>query len=291
MKKMLMLLLITISLFVVSSCVNKSEDINFDNNDPFGENKPIDKKIYWKGSIDNNFSDNEVIIMIDGAFTTKDFTIDDFKDLIEIEKIELLNPNSNYDPNDSKYETWRNIYLVTLQNSNKEKVVEAIGLLINLNFIHYAGPNDIYEIKNPVEGPDYTVSNNYLNFLKAKSQFINDDGNYNDYYGGAYVEDQNEFIICVYGNYIPIEYENITYKYVAFSYNYLDLIYQEISIFFKDYSIVLVGIDEKENKLHIQVKDESDVLLIINRLDELIEDFKSNSIHFDVNPEDEIIPN
>lgn len=251
------------------------------------ETIPIDDKIYWQGSIDDNFTDNEVIICIDGAFTAKKFTIDDFKDFIDIEEIELLTYNSSYDENDPFYDTWRNVYLITLKNSNKEKVIEAINILITSKYIYYAGPNGILEIDDPVEIAP--LPDNYLQFIKARMQFINEDGSYNDYYGGAYVENQNEFIICVYGDYVPIEYEGIIYKYVEYSYNYFLSIMEEATNFATDYSIVLIGIDEKENKLLIQLKDELDVSLIINRLDELIEDFDANSIHFDVNPEGEII--
>jgi hypothetical protein len=255
------------------------------------ETIPIDKKIYWQGSIDDSFTDNEVIICIDGAFTTKDFTIDDFKNFINIEKIELLTPNSSYDKNDPFYETWRNVYLITLKNSNKEKVVEAINLLIELKFVYYAGPNRLFEIDDPIE--IVPLPDNYSQFIKAITQFINEDGNYNDYYGGSYVkrlEDKYQYVIYIYGNYIPIEYEGVIYKYIEYSYNYLLSIMEEVINFMMDYSIVSTGIDEKENKLRIQVKDELDVLLIINRLDELIEGFDSNSIYFDVNPKGEIIP-
>lgn len=253
------------------------------------ETLPIDDKIYWQGSIDDNFSDNEVIIIADRAYTSIDLSLEYFNELnLQFVSIELLGP-SNVDKNHPNYENYRKIYILKLVTNDKQKVIEAINILMTSKYIYYAGPNNYYEVENPIERPSVPYLDNYMQFIKARMQFINEDGSYNDYYGGAYVENLNEFIICVYGDYIPIEYDNITFKYVDYSYNYLLSIMEEVTNFATDYSIVLIGIDEKENKLLIQLKDELDVSLIINRLDELIEDFDANSIHFDVNPEGEII--
>jgi|LSQX01.1.fsa_nt_gb hypothetical protein len=267
---------------------NKLESLEFN---LIEETMPIDEKIYWKGSINDNFTGNEVIIIADRAYTNIDLTLEYFNELNpDFIAIELLGP-SNVDKDHPNYENYRKIYLLELSTNDKQKVIEAINILMTSKYIYYAGPNNHDKVENPIEGPDTPYFDNYMQLIKARAQFINEDGSYNDYYGGAYVENQNEFIICVYGDYVPIEYEGVIYKYVEYSYNFLLPIMEEVTNFMMDYSIVSIGIDEKENKLLVQLKDESDVSLIINRLDELMEDFDVNSIRFDVDPEGEIIPN
>ena len=102
---------------------------------------PYDEKIYWNGTIDDNFGDSTVIIVMDRNFSgiNKVHEKSFFGD-IEIESIEDLTYVT--DISTIIYpEDWRQILLLTLFDNSKENVVKAIRHLEKIVGIMHVGPD------------------------------------------------------------------------------------------------------------------------------------------------------
>ncbi len=76
------------------------------------DNSVLEEKIYWAGNINNDFSDNEVLLVTDKYFSEKEFTIQDFH-MLEVEKVKLISNNSKDN------EPGHQIYLITIKNKGK----------------------------------------------------------------------------------------------------------------------------------------------------------------------------
>lgn len=99
------------------------------------DNSVLEEKIYWRGTIDDDFTDDEIILITDNYFSDKEFTTADFH-MIEVEKVELI----------TKYSTGSRYYLVTLKNKGKQSVIDAIRKLEIFAFVKSASPNMTFSV-------------------------------------------------------------------------------------------------------------------------------------------------
>ena len=109
---------------------------------------PYDEKIYWKGTIDDDFDDSTVILVMDRNYSRiNKVHKKSFFGNIEIESIEDLTYVT--DISTIIYpEDWRQILLLTLPVNSKENVVNAIRHLEKIIGIMSAEPNFLYEAVN-----------------------------------------------------------------------------------------------------------------------------------------------
>lgn len=103
-----------------------------------------EEKIYWKGSIDDNFKDDRVCIIFKKTETYPQLKISDFK-FSNGARIEYddLRPHNTTDVNYlARYRQMATIYL---KDTGKDKVVEAVEYLQTLDFIKCVEPDMIFE--------------------------------------------------------------------------------------------------------------------------------------------------
>ncbi|MGN0765984.1 MAG: hypothetical protein ACI4MO_05860 [Christensenellales bacterium] len=103
-----------------------------------------EEKIYWKGSIDDNFKDDRVCIIFKRTDTYPQLKISDFK-FSNGARIEYddLRPHNMTDANYlARYRQMATIYL---KDTGKDKVVEAVEYLQTLDFIKCVEPDMIFE--------------------------------------------------------------------------------------------------------------------------------------------------
>lgn len=103
-----------------------------------------EEKIYWKGSIDDNFKDDRVCIVFKKTETYPQLKIRDFK-FSNGARIEYddLRPHNMTDANYlARYRQMATIYL---KDTGKDKVVEAVEYLQTLDFIKCVEPDMIFE--------------------------------------------------------------------------------------------------------------------------------------------------
>ena len=103
-----------------------------------------EEKIYWKGSIDDNFKDDRVCIVFKRTDTYPQLKISDFK-FSNGARIEYddLRPHNTTDANYlARYRQMATIYL---KDTGKDKVVEAVEYLQTLDFIKCVEPDMIFE--------------------------------------------------------------------------------------------------------------------------------------------------
>ena len=99
------------------------------------DNSVLEKKYYWDGSIDDDFVEDEIILVTDKYFRNKTFTVDDFH-MIEAEKVELTAAFTD----ENKY------YLITIKNKGKQNVIDAVHKLEIYAFAKIVEPNLIFGV-------------------------------------------------------------------------------------------------------------------------------------------------
>jgi len=117
-----------------------------------------DEKYICKATLDDNFSDDKVLFVINKELSKSDpeFTPEDFKniEIAEIERItsaigDLLSPSKTPEEAERKKKTlaltnleeFRHIYAITLKNPSKENVLKAVKELEKIDYIVSAEPN------------------------------------------------------------------------------------------------------------------------------------------------------
>jgi len=101
----------------------------------------LEQTIISNVSINDNFADNSIMIIIDKNFTHWRIYAKDFEPAnIKLEMVVSLNLRSNKEFNASIYE-------LILKNRGKQNVIGAINNIGELPFIRYAGPNFYYSLR------------------------------------------------------------------------------------------------------------------------------------------------
>ena len=101
------------------------------------DNSVLEEKEYWPGSINYDFTDDKVWLMIDKYFYQKEYTVEDFH-MIEVEKVEL-----GVDLTDGGQKPGNKTYWITLKEKSKQAVIDAIHKLEIYAFTKSACPNEI----------------------------------------------------------------------------------------------------------------------------------------------------
>lgn len=150
MKKMLMTLLMAVSLFVVSSCVNENDDNNSNNKRIAEILKHFDledDKYIWDENQEYDFADDMIILVLKRTKTYPKLEIEDFG----IDNIEsIVYPGGELPPDyyfSDEYEGdgyYRQIVYIMLKKHGKDKVIEAIREFDKLEFVSSAEPNVYY---------------------------------------------------------------------------------------------------------------------------------------------------
>lgn len=135
-KRIICLGILFILIFSFAACANQDKKIlkQFDLSDP---------KEYWKGTVDDDFADDVVLIVMRKTKTYPELELRHFK-LENAESVEYiaLSPPNNGDY--SNGEAYHQIAVIKLKEHGKDKVVEAIKHLEKLKFIKSASPNGFY---------------------------------------------------------------------------------------------------------------------------------------------------
>ena len=116
------------------------------------DNSILEEKIIWKGSINDNFAKDTIILTIDKYFYDKTFTIEDFH-MIEVESVELI---ADYTKDDTP---GNQIYSITLKNAGKENVINSIRKLEIFAFTNSAFPNSIDASTNQIANGRKNLTN------------------------------------------------------------------------------------------------------------------------------------
>lgn len=134
-RKLVYLCIIVIMLFSLVACVSEDKKIlkEFDLSDP---------KIIWAGSIEDDFADNAVVVTMRKTTTFPELKLEHFK-LDNVESLEYisLRPTESYVKDGGDISEFRQIAIIYLKESGKEKVAEAIRQLEELEFVKCAGPS------------------------------------------------------------------------------------------------------------------------------------------------------
>lgn len=124
-----------------------------------------EKKIKWEGSIDEDFKDDEIFIVIDKNYTDKSFTENDFPD-ISIDSIRQL---TSTDWRSKLPYSNRVVYQLVLKEKSKQKVIDGIEYVQTLDFVKRATPNKILQKTDSMElestivwNADKTDNTNYI---------------------------------------------------------------------------------------------------------------------------------
>ena len=102
---------------------------------------PIDEKIIWNGTINDDFDDSSIVVIMDGNFSRINLPPKKcFFGDIKIEYIwDLTTITGNFETID--LEIWRQILEVKLPVNSKENVVYVIRHIENIDGVKYVGPN------------------------------------------------------------------------------------------------------------------------------------------------------
>lgn len=121
----------------------------------------IEKKIHCVATLDDNFKDDSVIVVLDNQISeiNKVHSLSFFSG-IEIDRIEDLTKRDSH--NSVETENFRQILQIFLKNHSKENVLNAVNRLERINGIFSVTPNFLYE--STVAANDYYyVSNDQWN--------------------------------------------------------------------------------------------------------------------------------
>lgn len=114
------------------------------------------EKVYCETSIEQAFSENEILIVLNKEIS-KDLNFD--LSFEGIEYLHLEDLTSSYDTQDEMNENFRRIYKMTLNYSSKAKVLETIKELEKIDYIYSVEPN--YLEQASATPNDYSPANQY----------------------------------------------------------------------------------------------------------------------------------
>lgn len=101
------------------------------------DNSVLEEKIIWKGSIEDDFTDDKVLLIIDKYFCDKTFTAEDFH-MIDVANVEQKTEGRAPDGSPANQ-----IYTLTLEEPGKVNVIKAIRKLEIFAFTQCAWPNTV----------------------------------------------------------------------------------------------------------------------------------------------------
>ena len=101
------------------------------------DNSVLEEKIYWRGDINENFEEGEVLLIVDKYFYRKRFTVEDFH-VIEAETIELMD-----DEAEGGTRPGSQTFLRTRKDKSKQAVVDAVYKLQIYAFARIVCPNHL----------------------------------------------------------------------------------------------------------------------------------------------------
>lgn len=116
------------------------------------EQKYANEKVYWEGTIDDDFDDNVVLITIGYPYNNREYTVEDFAEIGCIDLIDIWT------------EKGTNIWLIqklVLNQNSKQNVLDSIKWLEAQPFIHSAEPNGYFQADLCETPNDPYYSNNY----------------------------------------------------------------------------------------------------------------------------------
>ena len=104
---------------------------------------PIEEKIYWNGTINDNFDDSTVIVVLDknlsGINKVHDKNIFGNIDIVDIEDLTYVTDIKTI----IDLENFQQVLLITLSINSKNNVIKAVRHLEKIAGIVYVGPNRI----------------------------------------------------------------------------------------------------------------------------------------------------
>ena len=101
------------------------------------DNSVLEEKFIWRGSIEDKFTDDKVILTIDKYFCDKTFTAEDFH-MIDVAEVKSLGGGRASDGSPANQ-----IYTLTLREPSKVNVIKAIRKLEIFAFTKMASPNGL----------------------------------------------------------------------------------------------------------------------------------------------------
>ena len=107
----------------------------------------LEDKIIVQATIDQDFRDDTVLVIIDKNFFYQQFTVEDFAAVNAI-SISWLTESYLADPP----EALNHIYAIKLGETGKQNVLDAIKILETFDFVKCAEPCYIYKLIMPVGG-------------------------------------------------------------------------------------------------------------------------------------------
>lgn len=152
MKKIALCLLLSIFVVSLTACKDK-KDLSSDDtlieestkekvSNSIADNFDLnDEKVYWYGTIDDDFHPDKIVVIFKKTTKYPKLTIEDLMvpNLLSIEY-------SSVKPKNNHLTNFRQMAYLYLADEGKEKVLETIKLLEELEYIHYAGPDLIYNV-------------------------------------------------------------------------------------------------------------------------------------------------
>ena len=143
--KFLKVVMLSVCCFVSISLISCSKEKQ-DNPNQNRLGQDIDEKKRWEGSIDDDFTDDKVLIAINEKYHNYRFTEKDFPGL-SLEKIKCVTEYAYAKYSEGSYpDNFHHIYVLTLKNKSKENVVKSIRICEEFDFVDFAEPNMIYNI-------------------------------------------------------------------------------------------------------------------------------------------------
>ena len=105
------------------------------------DNSVLEEKLIWNGSIEDDFTDDKILLIIDKYFCDKTFTVEDFH-MIERGGSQIAGAAAVLPDGSPANQT----YTLTLEEPGKVNVIKAIRKLEIFAFTKVASPNMLLEI-------------------------------------------------------------------------------------------------------------------------------------------------
>ena len=101
------------------------------------DNSVLEEKLIWNGSIEDDFTDDKILLIIDKYFCDKTFTVEDFH-MIDVAEVKSLGGGRLPDGSPANQ-----MYTLTLKEPGKVNVIKAIRKLEIFAFTKCAAPNGL----------------------------------------------------------------------------------------------------------------------------------------------------
>ena len=101
------------------------------------DNSVLEEKLIWNGSLEDDFTDDKILLIIDQYFCDKTFTVEDFH-MIDVAEVEQKAEGRRPDGSPS-----HQMYALTLKEPSKVNVIKAIRKLEIFAFTKCATPNSL----------------------------------------------------------------------------------------------------------------------------------------------------